>query len=242
MAYTYLALVNDLCRRVNETELASGDFATATGFYNTAKDSINSSIRLLNQDTFQWPFNFVEQEDTLTAGDLRYDYPTNVKTIDFNTFRIKRNSTFGNETIHLKKMDYEHYLQHHIDDEYNTSDTGIRDTPRYIVRAPGNQYIVYPSPDQAYELVYETYSLPVDLILHSDVPTVPEAYRHIIVDGAMYYVQIFRNDNESAQMSLQKFNTGIENMRKIYVNRYEDIRDTRVSRAGVGNAINDRVS
>lgn len=241
MAYTYLNLVNDLSRRVNETELASGDFPTATGYYNTAKDAINSSIRLLNQEAFQWPFNYVEQEDILTAGDLRYDYPGNAKTLDFNTFRIKRNSTFGNETVLLKTMDYEEYLGKYVDDEYNTADTSIRSIPRYIIRAPGNQFIVYPSPDQDYELVYEFYSLPVDLILYSDVPDVPEAYRHIIVDGAMYYIQIFRNDNESANMSLNKFREGIKNMRAIYINRYEYVRDTRTHTQGAFST-NSRVS
>tara|TARA_B110000908_G_scaffold171784_1_gene235889 strand:+ start:1323 stop:2048 length:726 start_codon:yes stop_codon:yes gene_type:complete len=241
MAYNYLNLVNDLSRRVNETELASGDFPTATGYYNTAKDAINSSIRLLNQDAFQWPFNYTEQEDILTAGDLRYDYPGNSKTLDFNTFRIKRNSTLGNETVLLKQMDYEEYLSKYIDDEYNTSDTGIRSLPRYIIRAPGNQFIVYPAPDKAYELIYEFYSLPVDLVLFSDVPDVPEAYRHILVDGAMYYVQIFRNDNESAKMSLDKFREGIANMRSIYINRYEYVRDTRTNNQGRFST-NSRVS
>lgn len=241
MAYTYLALVNDISRRVNETELTSSNFPTATGYYNTAKDAINSSIRLLNQEAFQWPFNYVEQEDTLTAGDLRYDYPSNVKDVDFNTFRIKRNSTFGNDTVLLKPMDYEEYLAKHVDDEYNTTDTGIRTVPTRIIRAPGSQYIVYPSPDQAYELVYETYALPVDLILFSDVPDVPEAYRHILVDGAMYYVHLFRNDNEAARMSLDKFKEGIKNMRSIYINRYEYVRDTRVHRSGITHT-NGRVS
>jgi hypothetical protein len=238
MAYTYLDLVNDLNRRVNETELTSSNFADSVGFYSTAKDAINSSIRLLNQDTFQWPFNYNEQEDLLTAGDLRYDYPVNTKTIDFNTFRIKRNDTFGNNTVMLKRMDYEEFLAKHVDDEYNTDNVGIRGVPRSIVRAPGSQYIVHPSPDQDYELVYESYSLPVDLILHSDVPTIPESLRHVIVDGAMYYVQIFRNDNESASMSLNKFNEGIKNARALYVNRHEYVRDTRV----VGKATSGRVS
>ena len=241
MAYNYLELVNDLNRRVNETELTSAAFPTATGFYTTAKDAINSSIRLLNQEAFQWPFNYLEQEDTLTAGDLRYDYPSNAKTLDFNTFRIKRDSTLGNETVRLRMMDYEEYLDKHVDDEYNTSDTGIRALPRYIIRAPGNQYIVYPAPDKAYTLVYETYSLPVDLVLYSDVPEVPEAFRHVIVDGAMYYVQIFRNDNQSAQMTMEKFQEGIKNMRSIYINRYEYVRDTRLIGAGHGT-LNDRVS
>ena len=241
MAYNYLNLVNDLSRRVNETELTAADFPTATGYYNTAKDAVNSSIRLLNQETFQWPFNHTEREDVLTAGDMRYDYPANAKTVDFNTFRIKRSSTLGNETTMLRQMDYEEYLAKFVDDEYNSSDTSIRSVPKYVIRAPGNQYIVHPSPDQDYELVYEYYSLPVDLILYSDVPDVPEAYRHILIDGAMYYVQIFRNDNESANMSLGKFNEGLKNMRSIYINRYEYARDTRVANSGM-YSVKGRVS
>lgn len=227
MAYNYLELVNDLNRRVNETELDSTNFTSATGYYNTAKDAINSSIRLLNQETFQWPFNFIEHEEDLTIGTMRYDMPHNCKTMDFNTFRIKRSSTLGNATSLLKIMDYEEYLAKHVDDEYNTS-TAVRGIPTHIIKAPGSQYIVYPSPDKEYEILFEMYTLPVDLILYSDVPSVPEAYRHIIIDGAMYYIQIFRNDNQSAQMSLGKFNEGVKNMRSIWINRFEYIYDNRV--------------
>lgn len=230
MAYNYLGLVNDVCGRVNEVQLSSSNFASATGFYNTAKEAINSSIRFINQDTFNWPFNWVEQKDTLTSGVLRYQYPTNAKLLDFNTFRIKRNSTFNNETQSLKTIDYEQYLSNFVDDEYNTSDTSIRDLPRLVARAPGNEYIIYPAPDNAYELIYEYYILPVDLILYTDVPTVPEAFRHVIVDGAMYYVYFFRGDTETADRLFVKFEEGLDNMRNIYVNRYEYVRDTRIFR------------
>jgi len=228
MAYNYLGLVNDICGRVNETPLTSSNFASAAAFYSTAKEAVNSSIRFINQDAFQWPFNYVEQEDTLTAGVLRYSYPTNAKLINFDTFRIKRDATFGNETSRLHVMDYEEYLDKFVDDEYNTSDTSIRSIPKYVARAPGNEFIVYPAPDQAYDLVYEYYSLPVDLNLYSDVPSTPKAYRHIIVDGAMYYVYFFRGDTETADRLFVKFKEGIANMRAIYQNRYEYVRDTRV--------------
>jgi hypothetical protein len=227
MAYNYLELVNDLNRRVNETELNSDNFGSSTGYYNTAKDAINASIRLLNQETFQWPFNYIEHEEDLSPGTMRYDNPYNSKTIDYNTFRIKRDNSLGNSTSLLKRMDYEEYLAKHVDDEYNDS-TSIRAMPTHVIKAPGNQFILYPSPDKEYEIIFEMYSLPVDLILHSDVPSVPEAYRHIVIDGAMYYVQIFRNDNQSAQMSLGKFNEGVKNMRSIWINRFEYIYDKRV--------------
>tara|TARA_R110000744_G_scaffold56473_2_gene119106 strand:- start:871 stop:1587 length:717 start_codon:yes stop_codon:yes gene_type:complete len=224
---TYLELVNDLGRRVNETPLTASNFGSATGYYGTAKDAINSAIRTLNQEAFQWPFNFVEALETLTAGTMRYGYPATAKTIDYNSFRIKRSASFGNETIKLKVLDYDEYLSKFIDDEYNT-DESIRSVPLYIVRAPGNKYLVHPSPDQAYELVFEYYSLPVDLVSHADVPTTPDAYRHIIVDGAMYHVQTFRNDNESASIAQGKFTKGISDMRTIYINSYDYVRDTRI--------------
>ena len=189
---------------------------------------MNNAIRFINQDAFQWPFNFTEQEDTLTAGDNRYDFPATAKSVDFNTFRIKRNATFGNETSRLKLLDYEQYLDRFVDDEYNTTDTSIRQLPTHVSHAPGQQYIVYPVPDQAYELVYEFYALPTDLSAYDDIPSIPVAFRHIIVDGAMYYVYHFRGDIETGDRIFVKFQEGIANMRKNYVNRYEYVRDTRV--------------
>lgn len=227
MAYNFLGLVNDINRRLNEVELPPSNFASAVGQYSLAKDSVNSSIRTINQDKFTWPFNYVEQEDILTAGTMRYPTPHNAKFINYNTFRVKRNSTFGNTTRKLKVMDYENYLENHVDDEYNT-DTSIRQVPTHIIRAPGEEYVVYPNPDRNYELVYEYYGLPVDMELYSDIPTIPEAFRHIIVDGAMYYMYKFRGDEASAQQEIQRFSDKLKDMRSIYINRYEYIRDTRV--------------
>jgi hypothetical protein len=236
----FLQLVNDVCARVNETELTSANFAEARGFYSTAKNAVNSSIRMINQNEFQWPFNYVESEDILTAGTMRYETPANAKAVDYNTFRVKRNDTFGNRTEMLRELDYEEFLNRYADDEYNTGNTSIRGVPHRIVRAPGSMFLVYPSPKEDYTLIYEYYSLPVDLILYSDVPTTPEAFRHIIEDGAMHYINNFRNDNESAQISLGKFGTGVKSMRSIYINRTEYVRDTRTHGSNVKT--NDRVS
>jgi hypothetical protein len=68
MSYDYIGLVNEVNRRLNEVELVSGNFATAKGFYSQIKDSVNSSIRDINQTHYEWPFNHVLAEDTLTAG------------------------------------------------------------------------------------------------------------------------------------------------------------------------------
>ena len=228
MAYNYLDLTNKVLHRFNETPLTSSTFSTAPGLYEVVKDGVNEAIRKINQQAFLWPFNFAEQEDTLVAGQMRYNYQTTSKTVDFNTFRIKRNNTLGTETISLKRMDYEEYLNIHLDDEYNTTDEGIRTTPRNIIRTPNREYIVHPSPDKAYELVYEHYTLPIDLDLYSDVPSLPVAFRHIIQDGATVNMYAFQSDYENADRVSARFKSSIEEMRTIYINRYEDMRDTRI--------------
>ena len=106
MAYNFLGLVNDVNRRLNEVELTSSNFANATGFYSTAKDAINSAIRHINHEEFYWPWNHVEEEDTLTAGTTRYGYPYDAKTIDMDSFRIKRDDSLNTGTVKLKNLNY----------------------------------------------------------------------------------------------------------------------------------------
>ena len=47
MAYNYLGLVNQINRRLNEVELTSSNFSTATGFYGQAKDAARAVASLL---------------------------------------------------------------------------------------------------------------------------------------------------------------------------------------------------
>ena len=44
MAYDYISLVNDINRRLNEVELTSNNFPTATGYYSFAKDAVNACM------------------------------------------------------------------------------------------------------------------------------------------------------------------------------------------------------
>lgn len=231
MAYDFLGLVNDVNRRLNEVELTNSNFSGATGFYSAAKDSINSAIRFINHHEYEWPFNHVEQEDTLTPGEIRYAFPNDMKTPDMDSFRVKRSSSFGNESKKLKIIPYEEYLDKYVDAEYNTANTSIRAVPTTVFRTPSMEYGIYPPPNNNYKLVYEYYRLPVDLISATDVPSVPEQFRYVIVDGAMYHAYLFRGNTQDATIQQQKFVEGIKDMRSIYINRYDYLRDTRISRS-----------
>ena len=236
MAYDFLGLVNDVNGRVNEPKLDESNFVNAGGYYSSAKEAVNSSLRAINQQEYEWPFNHTQVEEILVPGQVRYSFEPDAKTVDFESFRIKRNNDFGNDTRPLKRMDYEVYLQHYNDSEYN-ADTTVRRLPTLVFQTQDMNYGIYPPPDKPYELHYEYFSLPVDLELPTDVPSVPEPFRHVIVDGAMYYVYHFRGDIDTADRMHQKFKEGVDNLRKIYINRYTRMRDGRVFHGGYRNAV-----
>lgn len=227
MAYNYLALTNDIQRRLNEVELTTSTFTTARGQHALSKDSVNSSVRHINQAQYEWPWNHVEGSEVMSAGVVRYSYPYDAKTINFDSFRIKRDDDLGVSTTKLKVLDYEEYLDKYVDHEYNSS-TSKRGIPAYVVRSPSREILFVPSPDKDYEVVYEYYSSSFDLQKAEDIPSIPEQYRHVIVDGAMYYAYLFRGDIQAASASLAKFEEGIKDMRSLNINRTEYLRDTRV--------------
>ena len=122
MAYDYLSLTNDVAKRLNETQLTSANFASATGFYSAIKEAVNSAIRHVNQAHFGWPFNHNTYEQTLTAGVTRYPIPSQAKYVDFDTYRVRRNATLGvGSAQHLTQITYDEYVDRFIDQEDETN-------------------------------------------------------------------------------------------------------------------------
>jgi hypothetical protein len=227
MAYDYLGLVNDVNRRLNEVELTAANFATTTGYYSFAKDAVNAAIRHIQQEEYGWPWNHVEETEVLVPGTVRYGFPYDSKIVDMNTFRIKRDDALNTTTKKLRVISYEEYLTKYADQEYN-SNTNIRTVPTHVARTPSREFMLYPSPDKAYELVYEYYRTGFDLENATDVCNLPEQYRYVIVDGAMHYVYQFRGDTQASQLTMQKFEQGIKYLRSLHINRTDYLGDTRV--------------
>ena len=229
MAYNYIGLVNEVNRRLNEVELITSNFSSTSGFHSQVKDSVNASIQEIDQEYPHWPYNFVEQEDTLSTGVSRYSFPANSTVIDFETFRIKESDTLNNRTQKLKVLRYEEYLERFVEQEY-TSDTSLYNVPVFVSKAPGLEYVLSPAPDKAYTVVYEYYLTSVDLIDSTDVPKIPEIYRNVIIDGAMYYAYMFRGNTQDALVAKEKFQAGLKNMRIVLINENTYVRSTMLTR------------
>jgi len=229
MATTYLQLVNDINARVNEVQLTSSNFASSNGHYQVAKQSINDAIRRISVQAFEWPFFHVTYSETLVAGQVRYPYQSNCKTVDYDSFRVTNDGTLATDTTYLKQITYEDYLKFHSDNEYNSS-TGIRKQPTSVFEAQDQEYGLIDVTDKAYVVDYEYFKYPTDLSAHDDTMEFPDAFRHLIVDMAMFFLYQFRSDYENADRVMGLALEGVKDMRTIYVNRYEYVSDTRVHR------------
>ena len=130
MSGTFLSLTNSVLARLNEVQLTSANFANARGIQVQAQNSVNEAVRYINQREFNYPFNHSTETKTLTAGVVRYSLPTSTKTVDYNTFRMVKNTDLANSGYGLSQLDYNEYINTLSDqeDEINSTTTSTTHT------------------------------------------------------------------------------------------------------------------
>ena len=231
MATTYITLVNDLLRRLNEVTLAtSGDgFSTAKNVQAIAKDAINNSIREILQDGHQFPFLKTTTTQTLTAGTGTYDLPTDMASVDWDTFYLQALSSAGNTARSLPTIPFEEYVRVYKAIEEN-SGTGARSSPDLVYQTSEEKFGVTPLPDAAYVIEYVYYKFPADLSAFDDEMIIPDRFKYIIIDGAMVYMMRFRSNEQSAQIHQAKFQEGIKAMRRLLLDDPLFVRSPMINR------------
>ena len=228
---TYIALVNELLRRLNETTLdTAGDgFGDARNLQAIAKDAINSSTREILQVSQEWPFTLTTYTETLSAGTGTYAWQTDASKIDWDTFYLKKLTSADNEPKLLPVIKYEDYLKYHRPLEDKSGESG-RTVPTTIYQTQERKFGVTPVPDAAYEIEYRYWSFPSDLTAFNDVSIIPDRFKHVLIDGAMMYMMIFRSNEQSAVLHQQKFDKGIDTMRRLLLDEPRYVSPTTISR------------
>jgi len=130
MAESYLTYTNKVLARLNEVQLTSSNFSNARGIQVQAQNAINESIRYINQKEFQYPFNHSTKTETLVGGTVRYSIPTTAKTVDYNTFRLVKDSDLGASGGRLYVIQYNDYINSYVtqEDEIQTTTTSTTHT------------------------------------------------------------------------------------------------------------------
>lgn len=227
MPSTYLDLCNKILRRLNEVEIAVGDFPAVRGVQALVKDAVKASVAKINQAEFEWPFNAAEHTETLAAGQSEYIWPAYFKVSDWNSFQIQKDVNLNVGYKVLSLIDRDVWYKSHRDADYEAGSAG-RGVPQYVFQSHGNGFGVSPSPDAAYRVRFRYYLNYSDLINYDDVTRIPESFDTVIVDGALYHLYMFKDNLESAQAAYAAFDDGIKDLQTLYINNYEYIRDTRV--------------
>ena len=218
-------------RRLNEVPLnTAGDgFSTVKNVQAIAKDAINNAIREILQDGHQFPFLKTTTTQTLTAGTGTYDLPTDMASVDWETFYLQALSSAGNTARSLPTIPFEEYVRIYKAIEEN-SGTGARSSPDLVYQTSEEKFGVTPLPDAAYVIEYVYYKFPADLSAFDDEMIIPDRFKYIIIDGAMVYMMRFRSNEQSAQIHQAKFQEGIKAMRRLLLDDTLFVRSSMINR------------
>jgi len=225
---TYVTLVNELLRRMNEVTLdTAGDgFDSVRNVQALAKDAVNSSIRLILQDGQEWPFLKTTFTQALTVGTRQYDFPADYSSTDWDTFYLKKLSSENNSPMPLSVISYEQYIQN-VRPSDDTGDQVNGDGPPALVyQTLGTAFGVSPIPNAAYEIEYVYWKFPTDLTAFNDVAIIPDRFKHVVIDGAMMFMMRFRSNEQSAAMHQNNFEDGIKTMRRVLIDDTLFVRST----------------
>ena len=235
---TYVALTNELLRRLNEVTLdVAGDgFDSVRNVQALAKDAINNSIRNIIQTGQEWPFLKTTYTQVLTAGIREYNFPSDYSSADWETFYLKKLSSLDNTPMHLPTISYDEYIQKYRQLDDTGDATGIS-APNIIYQTNESKFGVTPIPNAAYEIEYVYWSYPVDLTAYDDVAVIPDRFKHVVIDGAMMYMMRFRSNDQSAAIHQQNFENGIKSMRRVLIDEPLNVRSTVLQKGRSSNSI-----
>ena len=231
MPTSFLDLTNALLRRLNEVEISQADFLNTRGVQSLAKDAVKSSISKINQMEFEWPFNASLHTQVLVAGQSEYGLPDDHKISDWDSFQIIQDNEVGSEYGDLEYISRNDWYVNSRDSDFSSGSKG-RGVPHKVFPSHGLGYGVTPAPDKAYTLRFRYFLNYTSLVASTDTPRVPSAFDTTIVDGALYYMYMFKDNAESASATLQVFSEGVKALQSIYINHLDHISDRRVNFGG----------
>ena len=128
----------------------------------------------------------------------------------------------------LDLIDWNTYKQNGLVDDINgqvpQAVPSSYNQPANVVRMPDNSVILTPVPDRNYKVTYSGWIIPTALSLYSDTPTIPSQFEQIIVDKALHYAYMFRDNLEQAQVAEDRYTKNVNKMRRVLIPQTEYMR------------------
>tara|TARA_B100000214_G_scaffold41041_1_gene25748 strand:- start:2177 stop:2944 length:768 start_codon:yes stop_codon:yes gene_type:complete len=234
---TFLNLTNELLREMNEVELASGSFATATGIQAHVKDSVNRAYLDIVNEEPQWPFlakNLSGTTDPLhgnvavetVAGTRWYllkpssaSITTDYGFVDWDNFYLTTVGVAG-ETApftarNLRFTTLEEYRDYfRISENLDDAEDQTGGVPTRVIRSPDNRkFGLSPIPDKVYKVFFYAYVLPTELSAFGDELVFPNTYKTVLLNRARYYIYQFKESPQFSAFALEDYKRGLRLMK-----------------------------
>lgn len=117
----------------------------------------------------------------------------------------------------LKFKDVDSYREEGLDEDDANTDPTAYTLPNFVVRKSNNSITFSPVPDRVYQIYYEGFAMPSALSLYDDVSIIPAAFEQVIVDKALHYAYMFRDNIEEAGMAQQRYEHNVNKMRRAFI-------------------------
>jgi len=242
MATTFLTLTNDVLRELNEIELTSATFASATGIQSFVKNSINKSINDIANEEPQLPFFSVAPSGetdpfygnvtvATTAGTRWYtlkagssSITTDFSSVDWDDFYLTTINVSGESAPFTSRglkfitlADWTTYLRDSENDD--DADTQTYGEPQYVIRSPDHRkFGLSPIPNKVYNVHFYAYNVPTALSAHGDEIVLPDQYSNVITARARYYVWQFKESPQQAAFAMDDYKKGMKQMKSNLIN------------------------
>lgn len=225
MTATFLKLTNRVLKAFNEVQLNEANFASAEGFYQEAKDDVVQAIfDIYTMEDIAWPFAWNTGTVTTTIGEQNYTKNVLATGVNWESFRIESNVVNNIFPDFIPSMPYQTYLANYWQRDAEVRDNaGGYSKPTQVVRRPDNNIILTPVPDLVYTITYEYYKLPVALENPTDISSIPEEFSQVIIDKALHYAYMFRDNIEEASVAQDRYEKNVYKMRRILIPPFDNI-------------------
>ena len=233
---TFLDLCNTLLRELNEVELTTASFSSATGIQKYIKDVINRAYFDICNAEDKWSFLAVGDPSNDYYGNVAVDtvagtrwykfnssstgVATDYSFIDYENVTLTEEGASGKsapyEVRNLNPITTEFWTKHYaISEAVDKSDAQTYGIPQRIIRSPKNdRFGLSPIPDGIYKIYFFAYSQPTELTNHGDTVVFPQQYTTVLLARARYYVHQFKDNISQSQLADAEYKKSLRTMRE----------------------------
>lgn len=223
---TYLDIINEVLRDVNEVPLKVDNFSTARGVQDFAKKAVNRAYMDIVISSQEWPWLLdttgVNGNITVPTVDGQQNYTVaSPHNLDLDTVSLVDPDDMSR--VRLPFISYDEWNLKYRNQEEDVDNKG---KPCFIFKHPGSSlYGLTPAPDKEYTLEFTRWNPATPFVNDTDTLPFPDQYYTVLLNRALFYVWMWRENLDHANQNNTNYERGLKQMqRHLLTNKLERMR------------------